>query len=158
MAGGCFLNNTRMGKTSPKKLDISPSKLQRLFAFLLSLHDLGKFPRAFQNLVPNQSESLVEYIEDYRYTERHDSLGFWLVKQSPAIHAILAEISDISAKKVVINKTFNSWLQMVMGHHGQPPKTNIKKLFNFYTDDDQAAAASFVQEKVSLWLECDDVP
>lgn len=61
------------GKGISQKLDISPSKLQRLFAFLLSLHDLGKFSRAFQNLVPNQSESLVEYIEDYRYTERHES-------------------------------------------------------------------------------------
>lgn len=141
-----------------RKLQISQSQLQRVFAFLLSIHDLGKFSRSFQNLVPNQSAALVEYIEDYRYTERHDSLGFWLVKQSPEIHAIWAETSDMPVKKVAINATLNSWLQVVMGHHGQPPKTNIKKLFNFYSGDDQAAAASFVQEMASLWLESDDVP
>jgi len=60
------------------QLKIAPELLQRLFAFFLSLHDIGKFAVAFQGLVTGLSSDLVKPNDRKRYTERHDSLGYCL--------------------------------------------------------------------------------
>ena len=53
--------------------------VSKIFIFFLALHDLGKFARAFQNLVSNLSPYLVLSVPHKRYTQRHDTLGwlFW---------------------------------------------------------------------------------
>lgn len=156
---GCRLLSPQYqyGKLLADQLEIPQEQLQRLFAFLLSIHDLGKFSRSFQNLVPNLSAQLVPNIDSYHYTERHDSLGFWVVKKSPEVGTVFAETSGNSIQKIGLSSVFSCWLQIVMGHHGQPPKNHGKNLNDFYTDDDISAAADFVQEMLSFWLEADDL-
>ncbi|MBO2630400.1 CRISPR-associated helicase Cas3' [Shewanella algae] len=156
--GWCLMSEKYdFGKRLAKQLQISQQQLQRLFAFLLSIHDLGKFARAFQNLVPHLSEQLTESLFDYQYTERHDSLGFWLVKGADDIIEVFANQAELPARKVAISATFSCWLQIVMGHHGQPPKARPQSLPQFFSTDDIAAAACFVKEMLAFWLTQDEV-
>ncbi len=63
------------------KLEVSPQWLRVFFAFCLVLHDVGKFTRAFQGLVPELSPALVTANRTTIYDSiraRHDTLGFFL--------------------------------------------------------------------------------
>ena len=65
-------------KKITKSLGVKPSWLRDFFVFCLALHDLGKFSRSFQGLRTDLSTNLVKANPRMNYSERHDSLGFWL--------------------------------------------------------------------------------
>ncbi|EKE71704.1 CRISPR-associated helicase/endonuclease Cas3 [Gallaecimonas xiamenensis] len=159
-AVGWWLLSERFGYGAmlAKKLALPQAQLQRLFAFFLSVHDLGKFARAFQNLAPDLSDKLVPSLDAYRYTERHDSLGFWLFKQSEVIKSQLADRCCLPARKIASSGTLDCWLQIVTGHHGQPPKAQLKRPEHFFTADDMAAAEAFFMAMLDLWLQPEDLP
>ncbi|WP_223146862.1 CRISPR-associated helicase Cas3' [Methylomonas fluvii] len=130
------------------KLQVEPNWLQRWFTFCLALHDLGKFARAFQGLRTNLSGDLVKPNPRMTYSERHDSLGFalWrdflqekLAQNFPPEHAAW------------INK-IDSWLEIVTGHHGMPPKLDSFRLRNFFEANDELAALAFVQDMIDCLL------
>ena len=52
------------------QLGVKPEWLQQFFSFCLMLHDIGKFFRAFQNLVPSLSPDLVPYEGRCVYRQR----------------------------------------------------------------------------------------
>lgn len=157
--GECLLSeHFNFGRNIANKLGIPLPQLQRIFAFLLSIHDIGKFARAFQNLAPNLSSDLVPYDAHYCYTERHDSLGFWLVKCSDEIKELLADLLGIKTKRVATNETLTIWLQIVMGHHGKPPKGGLKDPRQFFSEEDINASVNYIKKAADYWLTSEDFP
>ena len=125
------------------QLGISPAWLQCFFTYCLMLHDFGKFARAFQNLAPSLSSRLVPYAGECVYRERHDSLGFLLWK-----NILTKRLSDIFPAPAKIEP----WMEVVCGHHGQPPKRQVVGLSSFFLDEDMIAAEDFIRDISELWL------
>lgn len=119
-------------------------------AFLMALHDLGKFSEAFQS----QRTDLILALQQREpnptkiYSERHDSLGFWLWEEC-LVDEVLPGIG-IDASRT-IQRSLKHWLRAVTGHHGMPPKPN-GYADNFFRREDKQAAADFIQEIVNLLL------
>ena len=50
-------------------------------------------------------------------------------------------------------KMIDPWMEIVTGHHGMPPKKNLKeRLQNYFEREDKQAALEFVQEAHRLFL------
>lgn len=126
------------------QLNVDPRWLQSWFCFCLMLHDLGKFCRAFQNLAPNLSSSLVPFDVNCIYEKRHDTLGFalWVkVLNQKMMQLIPAEYSRI----------FEGWLEVVCGHHGKPPE-NLRVIKSYLLEEDETAAEQFVADVGVHWM------
>lgn len=142
--GWCLLDPTKNGcQRMAKQLGVNPQWLQQFFCFCLMLHDLGKFARAFQNLAPDLSNNLVPSVKGRVYSVRHDSLGFVLWRK-----CLSKVINDI----FVDGSKLEPWLEMVCGHHGQPPRRSVPGLHTFFMAADEAAAEAFIRELVKHWL------
>jgi len=127
-----------------KQLNVCAVWFQGFFCYCLMLHDLGKFARAFQNLVPSDSPNLVGYSAKCTYRERHDTLGFLLWKKN-----LRKRLSDIFSSNVKLEP----WLEVVCGHHGQPPKKSIAGgLQSHFLEEDEQAAEDFIRETAAFWL------
>ncbi len=139
-------------KQLAKQLEVNPEWLRTLFVFCLMLHDLGKFSRAFQGLRTDLSPELVKANPRMCYSERHDSMGFCLWRE------VLSDQLPESLQ-VALGDTFNiawlshiePWLEIVTGHHGMPPKNNVRTR-NFFEDEDEQAAIGFVIDAMRLLL------
>jgi len=127
------------------QLEVSPQWLRDFFVFCLSLHDLGKFSRAFQGLQKYLSEDLVKPYVRMSYDKRHDSLGFCLW-----IDQLRKNLSEKIPDSCL--KQMESWLEIVTGHHGQPPLKKIAHLPNYFLPEDTGAALQFVQDAVDFLL------
>ena len=125
-----------------KQLKVDPVWLQSWFCFCLMLHDLGKFARAFQNLVPDISPQLVPYRGECIYSIRHDSLGFLLWKK---------QLTKRLINSGLIKPIPESWLEIVCGHHGQPPKRNPQGLLQHFQLEDELAAEKYVSDLIAWW-------
>lgn len=126
------------------QLNVDPRWLQSWFCFCLMLHDLGKFCRAFQNLAPNLSSSLVSFDVNCIYEKRHDTLGFalWVnVLSRKMMQLIPAEYSRV----------FEGWLEVVCGHHGKPPES-LRVIKPYLLEEDEIAAAQFVTDTIAQWM------
>jgi len=137
------------------QLQVTPEWLRDLFIFCLALHDLGKFSRSFQGLRQDLSSDLVKANPRMPYSERHDSLGFCLWRET--LQPILAEqfkFSDLDAKEIKTwFKYYEPWMEIVTGHHGIPPKRKLKeRLSNFFQAEDEQAALLFTQDVRDLFL------
>lgn len=137
-----------------KQLQVESAWLADFFVFCLVLHDLGKFSRAFQGLKEGMSDDLVKPNHRMSYDRRHDSLGFWLWVKS--IASELTEnflLDDLDAREIqTLFKYMEPWLEIVTGHHGQPPITQVRKLENYFQPEDKQAALAFVKEVFLMLL------
>ena len=124
-----------------RQLAVEPKWLQAFFCFCLMLHDLGKFSRAFQNIVPSLCAELVPYAGQCVYSERHDTLGFLLWKK---------QLSQ--TLKALFPVEMNPWLEVVCGHHGQPPKRSLPRLRRYFLLEDEQAAEAYVRDIAKVWL------
>lgn len=129
------------------KLNVDPDWLQSFFTFCLCLHDLGKFARAFQNLVPNLSEKLVGYCPKYIYEVRHDNLGYGIWQR-----CIAKKAKDVISPEFI--PRLGDWLEIAFGHHGQPnDKGKARKaLKSHFCEEDELAAESFVRTVIKYWM------
>ncbi|MDD5265835.1 MAG: CRISPR-associated helicase Cas3' [Methylococcales bacterium] len=140
-------------KQLAKQLDVEPEWLRKLFVFCLALHDLGKFAQAFQGLRQDLSADLVKANPRMSYSERHDSLGFCLWRetlQTKLLEHIPYSESAGSVSKGCLDH-LEPWLEIVTGHHGMPPKTNLRTR-NFFEVVDEQAAMAFVQDTTIFFL------
>jgi len=143
-AGWCLLAPDKpLCQRLAQQLGVAPAWLQQFFSFCLMLHDLGKFSRAFQNLVPSLSPDLVPYVGQCVYSERHDTLGFLLWKKKLAKTLSPLIPSDIKIEP---------WIEVVCGHHGQPPKRSLPGLQSCFMLEDEQAAKDFVSAVAKGWL------
>jgi CRISPR-associated endonuclease/helicase Cas3 len=132
-------------------LDWPLVRVEALAVFFLALHDLGKFARAFQGLVPNLSPDLVPADESKPYRQRHDTLGWVLWSQDIAADCPVQDLPDAP------NEFWAVWLRSVVGHHGKPPQETEGggliglALGDAFLRSDRRAARNFVAE-VAGWL------
>ncbi|WP_369600852.1 CRISPR-associated helicase Cas3' [Hahella sp. SMD15-11] len=119
------------------QLGVEPEWLRHWFAFLLMFHDLGKFARGFQNLVPEKTGSLVPADQRFCYDIRHDSLGLllWRKKLSKNLGSRIPDL----------------WLEVVTGHHGEPPLRERRGFDAHFHPEDVDAAEAYVKELLDWW-------
>jgi len=135
-----------MCKQLAKQLQVTPEWLRTFFVFCLVLHDLGKFARAFQGLKQDLSSELVKANSRMSYTERHDSLGFCLWRET--LRTKLSFSESVGDEWLT---HFEPWLEIVTGHHGMPPKKKLCTRIFFEIEDEQAAL-DFVQDAAVLFI------
>lgn len=142
------------------QLKIAPEHLQRWVAFILSLHDIGKFAVVFQGLVPGLSCDLVTSNARKKYTERHDSLGYCLWYDEGGLRDRL-EAENIwlaqGSNTRQLRWTLDVWMQIVTGHHGIPPKTSGLYLSNNFDSQDIEAAWLYLLDVSSMFITADIV-
>lgn len=143
--------STSLLKSCCQLLNCSESAFLSWSAFLLALHDLGKFSEAFQSQRPDLIRVLQKREPNPRkqYTERHDSLGFWLWDNDLLDDDILQKIGIDDSRKS--QRGLKCWLLAVTGHHGMPPKSAGTVDF-FFCREDKRAATEFIQKLAELLL------
>jgi len=129
------------------QLEVEPGWLRDFFVFCLTLHDMGKFSRAFQGLKTDPSPDLVKANPRMQYTERHDTLGFWLWREN-----LSARLEKSLSNNGEWPNKIESWMEIVTGHHGMPPKKSGGRIPNFFEQEDEEAASQFLQDVHSLFL------
>ncbi|MGV7208440.1 CRISPR-associated helicase Cas3' [Oxalobacteraceae bacterium A2-2] len=119
-------------------------------AFFLALHDLGKLSEAFQSQRPDLVAKLKgrPAYEDKQYTERHDSLGFWLWTEELVEDGVLAELGMGDERSML---GIQWWMRAVTGHHGMPPRP-VGHVDRFFHKDDKRAAQEMVRAFASMLL------
>ncbi|MBY4678209.1 CRISPR-associated helicase Cas3' [Marinobacterium arenosum] len=134
-------------------LQVEPAWLQRWFSFCLALHDLGKFASAFQGLATGLSDRLIVADGRYPYDQRHDSLGFllWREQLSQRLWQGAWQPYNYWKKPAHANRELVSWLGIVTGHHGEPPREDLRGLERWFSDEDRQAAEAFVTALTELY-------
>lgn len=124
------------------QLDVNPEWLQEWFSFCLMLHDIGKFFRAFQNLAPDLSENLVSSKVQCVYVKRHDTLGYslWRLKLRDNLKALFP---------TEVSRSVDGWMEIVCGHHGQPPEL-IRPIEPYLLLEDEQATEAYIKE-LATW-------
>ena len=144
-------------KPLAEELGWTQPQVESLFTFFLALHDLGKFARAFQGLVPDLSPDLVPADASKRYDRRHDTLGWLLWSQD------LAADDPIDNLPQPEHEFWAVWVRSVVGHHGKPPEEvadgglTALELTDFFLRADRRAAREFVQA-LAGWMLPADLP
>jgi CRISPR-associated endonuclease/helicase Cas3 len=132
-------------------------QVESLFVFFLALHDLGKFARAFQGLVPNLSPELVPSDAGKRYEKRHDTLGWMFWCEDSASDEWLTGLPNPA------HEFWKIWVRSAVGHHGKPPQESeaggliALDASEFFLRADRRAARTFVAE-VARWLLPEGIP
>lgn len=153
--GMCLMRLRSYRLTALAVAGLAPESLPELMTFFLALHDLGKFARGFQNLVPNMSPLLVPADKRFQYGTdvRHDTLGWMAWKVSVA-----AALRDSRLPKPE-HGAWADWFMAMAGHHGEPPRELIKGQFpvaalksSYFHDEDLEAAVEFGREMAALLL------
>ncbi|MFC0224924.1 CRISPR-associated helicase Cas3' [Serratia aquatilis] len=134
-----------------EELGFSRQDAATWFAYFLTMHDIGKFARGFQQLY--QHPALVPPAGKI-YIARHDSLGFWLWNE----HIQRRWLEDDrplfpgEENKKQWRNSLHIWLQIVTGHHGVPPDASAKGALAF-TPEDLQAAEFYLQDvrKIFQW-------
>ena len=149
--GAAYLGQSSLLKSCCRLLNCSEREFLSWSAFLLALHDLGKFSEAFQSQRPDLILELQKREPNPTkiYNERHDSLGFWLWDESLVVDEVLLKIGIDNSRDT--QRSLECWLLAVTGHHGMPPKPN-GNADSFFRRDDKKTAADFVQAMAELLL------
>ncbi|MGM0782804.1 MAG: CRISPR-associated helicase Cas3' [Pseudomonadota bacterium] len=144
------------------QLDMPPEALRRFFVFLLGLHDLGKFSRAFQGLARPEGVKLVPLIERLAYTERHDRLGA-LLWQTSWIEWLRDGTlrwpgRDLDRKlRRQLSESLRVVLAPMFGHHGQPVEAGRLEPTEFFGHDDSASDSEAARWFVADWADLVDL-
>lgn len=155
-AGLCLLRQNVFGLESlGEAAGLPRDEFFFLQSFFKANHDLGKFARGFQNLVPDLSPALVPVISRFAYGTdvRHDTLG-WMAWQC----GVAVALSDSKLAKSA-HGAWAQWFLAMAGHHGEPPReifkgshpiTSLKA--SYFHDDDLVAAAEYSRDVAQLLL------
>ncbi len=131
----------------------------RWMTFFLALHDLGKFADGFQNLRPDILEILQQRKSKCQYSERHDSLGYYLwyeYLRSEFKQAGIVQDISTGRRQNAVEECLKCWMKAVTGHHGQPPKAiNSPARDYFKLPQDLEAATVFIHDLAELLLPSD---
>lgn len=140
---------------------MSEEEFIRWFTFFLALHDIGKFADSFQNLRPDILEILQQRTSDRQYVLRHDSLGLILWNKHLIKEFQRRNIVRKSSARYRPRQPIDFWINAVVGHHGQPPKSTpsrrltrdyFKTRDDFNMTNDFAAVTSFLDVLIPLIL------
>ncbi len=95
------------------------TRQSEMVVFLAGLHDIGKFSRPFQALVPELWPAALGSFATLG-GPRHDTLGMHVLRHLPALRDPLAVLMPGSPSVRTI------LLRAVAGHHGQPPRDDTE--------------------------------
>lgn len=116
-------------------------QLHRWVAFLIALHDLGKFSGLFQKKRPDiESDLGHECSRGLSGKFYHDTWGLLL---SDELFPLLVPNAPSDEMKVLA--------AAVMGHHGQPAKREGLRVRRLFSEEDKKAAAGFSTECMKLF-------
>lgn len=123
-------------------------------ALFLAMHDIGKFPKSFQNLRRDLLRTLQGKTSNLSYSVRHDSLGFLLWDQGLCTPQNLDRWFRIQTDEAELRKwgrVFACLARAMCGHHGEPPRkegaSNLQlRLAAHFSQEDVACAARFVDD------------
>ena len=153
-------------------LDLDAESAARLVAFLLALHDVGKFADSFQAQLPDIARALggpaaalarpPQYAPTY-----HGSLGAlaWRTSLFEAWHARgAAGLAASAPNRRNARKAVQPLVDAVMGHHGRPVRTpsahdasdRDPNGIPFFSDRALADARRFMLDAADLILPTDD--
>lgn len=140
-------------------LGIKPSLLQRIFVFILCVHDLGKFTSAFQGLCSELPDQFIVPNSRKPYdasTHRHDRLGYmcWvhLVEKFPEFNFYNYKGVTGRSDKRKINKSFEVLLLSAVGHHGMPVnEVNLSGLIDYTEPHNFQAMSEFIDDVSALF-------
>lgn len=140
------------------RLNMSPEALRRFFAFLLGLHDLGKFSRAFQGLAQPEGAELVPVLQRFEYSVRHDRLGILLWDRSWIrwLRDGMLGWPDITLEREArarLGEALRLLMTPMFGHHGQPVEADQLTLERFFGRDEVSDDAEAARQFVSDWAE-----
>jgi len=144
------------------RLDMPPEALRRFFVFLLGLHDLGKFGRAFQGLARPEGVALAPPIERLAYRERHDRLGAllwqscWMEWWQDGTLKTSGELPPRRERRQLA-ETLRALLAPMFGHHGQPVEAGRLGLSDFFGHDDSASDSEAARHFIADWAEVIDL-
>ncbi len=132
--------------------------LKDLFAFVVSLHDLGKFTSAFQALAPCHSPNLITPCSRKEYDGsrfRHDRLGayFWREIRNINLFNISGYDQLSSRERGAVDDSLLILMDCALGHHGQPvDHGEMNKIRRSFTETANLdAAIAFTEEVVRLF-------
>lgn len=130
---------------------ISQERLLDLIAFLLSLHDLGKFSEAFQGKIPPLFLSLRGREPKPKAELRHDTLGMILWEENLKQFVFREKIFPEEEERVLrkIDNALSPLFCAILGHHGRPPKT--EDFDDFFVSDDVLCSREFVSSLLELF-------
>lgn len=136
------------------QLGVTAAWLRQWFVFCLSQHDIGKFAAAFQSIAPNLSPLLIASNSQMPYTERHDTLGFVLWQEVLIGQWLKSNgLQDVAQPELArIRRAIDPWIEIVTGHHGEPPKRTPVHRPNFFTLADELAACHYFETTVTQFL------
>ena len=156
-AGQALLEiNPRLAEYLARLTGLDVAGLRRWAPFFLALHDIGKFADAFQNLRPDLRTRLLGRAGGRPYSERHDTLGYLLWRES--LKAACRDLgllppADTGSRRRQRADGVDYWLRAVTGHHGRPPASRDMLLRDYFqVPDDVDAAGAFVADLRSLLL------
>ncbi|QIR07714.1 CRISPR-associated helicase Cas3' [Salinivibrio costicola] len=120
-------------------LELSPEQLRTLWCFMISLHDLGKYASAFQELNLSVSADLLKPRSKKEYDGReyrHDRLGyyFWQQNKTEIAQAICGQSVTSMDGEIAIYETVDVLAQCVLGHHGQPVNRQMPRRMRSFTE------------------------
>ena len=150
--GHVLLNAQPAWLASLRRLSgIALDELPDWVAFLLTLHDAGKFGDGFQSLRPDLWQTLQGRTEDARPGERHDTLGYELLMESLPQWLNHPELARRGGQQM------RPWLAAVTGHHGKPPKNlssgdSVRQLRDHFPVQVLEDTRQFVLEAIKLLL------
>lgn len=132
------------------KLSVLPEEhLGDWIAFLLALHDTGKFGDGFQSRCPEWMEKLQGRKSNAPQDTRHDTLGYEVLMAH--LPAWLGR-TDMAQRG---SSLLRPWLAAVTGHHGKPPRSDrggALVLRNHFPPNVLADTKTYVNEMSSLLL------
>ena len=145
-----------------RQLDIPPDALRRFLVFLLGLHDLGKFARAFQGVARPEGVELASPIERLVYTERHDRLGalLWQARWIDWLQDGTLRWPDQGLDRKArrqLSETLRVILAPMFGHHGQPVEAGRLEPNDFFGHDDSASDIEAARQFIADWAGLVDI-
>jgi CRISPR-associated endonuclease/helicase Cas3 len=107
--------------------EIPHDSLLAWITLLLALHDLGKFSDSFQNQRPDLFKQLQQRSTTAPY-ERHDLLGFQCSRELVlrVFREATTDANQLGLSDQDLWDILEPWLSAVMGHHGQPPRLDMR--------------------------------
>ncbi len=119
---------------------------------MVACHDLGKFSKTFQMLVPEAVGLVGGVARPAPCSERHDALG-WLFWDDTLLDRIAkARVfgsTDVSESE--LSYYLSPIVQPVFGHHGKPVDIMNMRIDDHFDAADQEAAALFIMDLASLF-------
>ncbi len=139
---------TRRCKDMALHTGLSPELVQYLIVISIMLHDIGKFSKTFQALVPELFQQLFPGCKTRPYNERHDTLGFVLWREVCK--------QDIAQTNKILSGLLDYFIKTSFGHHGLPPKESTRggnqvlRVAFFFDKEDITAAQNLSKDCLLL--------